>query len=75
MLTSTTIKKLNGIVEKYKGIVPAPVPDNWKTKGDGELWASVLGQIAVVGSAASGDAVKDALPDRNGWYISLLGNR
>ena len=72
MLTSTTIKKLNGIVEKYKGIVPAPVPDNWKTKGDGELWASVLGQIAVVGSAASGDAVKDALPDRNGWYISLL---
>lgn len=71
MLTSTVIKKLNAIVEKYKDVVPAPVPDNWKTKGDGELWSSVLGQIAVVGSAASGEAVKYALPDWDGWYASL----
>ena len=71
MLTSTTIKKLNAIVEKFKDSVAAPIPDNWKAKGDGELWASVLGQIAVVGSAASGDAVKEALPDRDTWYATL----
>lgn len=72
MLTSTTIKKLNAIVDQYKSVVPAPVPGNWETKEDGDLWASVIGQIAVVGSAASGDAVKDVLPDRNGWYVRLL---
>lgn len=72
MLTSKTIKELKTIVEKYKCDVPAPVPGNWKTKGDGELWVSVLVQIAVVGSAASGDAVKGALPDPNGLYLDLL---
>ncbi len=72
MLTTAVINKLNAIVEKYKGVVPAPKPDNWKAMGDGELWASVLGQIAVVGSAASGDAVKAELHDRDGWYASLL---
>jgi hypothetical protein len=72
MLTSTTIKKLKAIVDKYRDVVPAPVPGNWSTKGDSELWASVLVQIAVVGSAASGDAVKDALPDLNAWYEGLL---
>ena len=71
MLNSTVVKKLNTIVDRYKGVVPAPVSGNWKAKGDGELWASVLGQIAVVGSAASGEAVKHALSDRDGWYASL----
>lgn len=72
MLTSATIKKLITIVEKYKNDVPAPVSGNWKAKEDGDLWASVLGQIAVVGSAASGEAVKNALPDWNEWYARLL---
>lgn len=72
MLTSTIIDKLKAVVDKYKSVVPAPVPGNWKFKGDGDLWASVLGQIAVVGSAASGDAVRNALPDSNGWHVSLL---
>lgn len=71
MLTSTVTKKLNAIVEKYKLVVRAPALGNWKTKGEGELWASVLGQIAVVGSAASGEAVKEALPDMDGWYTRL----
>ena len=72
ILTATSVKRLRAIVGKYRGVVPAPSPGNWKSKGDGELWASVLGQIAVVGSAASGDAVKDALPDQNGWYAELV---
>ena len=70
-LTAISVKRLTSIVDKYKDVVPAPIPGNWKEKGDGELWASVLGQIAVVGSAASGDAVKNALPNRDDWYASL----
>jgi len=72
MLTSKTIKRLNAIVDMYKNIVPAPVLDNWKKKEDAELWTSVLRQIAVVGSAASGESVNASLRDKNDWYTSLL---
>lgn len=35
MLTPTIIDKLKAVVDKYKSVVPAPVPGNWKFKGDG----------------------------------------
>src|ERR1035437_1761392 len=70
-LTATTIKKLIAIVDKYRNVVPAPTSGNWKAKEDGELWVSVLCQIAVVGSAASGNAVKSALSNMDDWYAGL----
>jgi hypothetical protein len=72
MLTATTVKKLNAIVNKYKAIIPAPEAETWKIKSDGELWVSVLVQIAVVGKAASGHALKNTLHDSNDWYAALL---
>jgi hypothetical protein len=70
-LTSPTVKRLIAIVSKYKADVPAPILGNWMAKGNGELWGAVLGQIAVVGSSASGDAVRRAVHNWDDWYASL----
>jgi len=73
MLASKTIIELNAIVGKYKQIIPAPEAGVWEKKSDGELWLSVLVQIAVVGKEAPGKAVIDFLAnDVNGWYARLL---
>jgi hypothetical protein len=41
MLTTATIKRLTAVVNSFKSEVPAPIPDSWKSKGDGELWVLV----------------------------------
>ena len=72
MITTSSAKKLNSLVHRYKSQVPAPVEGNWQLRSDGELWASVLVQIAVVGSAASGQALKEVLSGKQAWYEHLL---
>ncbi|WP_434111305.1 hypothetical protein [Methylocaldum sp. GT1TLB] len=72
MIDSTAAKKLRALVERYRLDVPAPVTGNWKRKSDGDLWASVIVQIAVVGSAASGTALNEVLSDKQAWYESLV---
>jgi hypothetical protein len=73
MLSANVVKKLIVLVKKHGASVPAPIPDVWRTKSDGELWARVLGQIAVVGSAASGQALSRAIPNKDEWYKELVG--
>lgn len=72
MITTSSVNKLKALVRKYKSEVPAPVEGNWQQKSDGELWSSVLVQIAVVGSAVSGQALKDVLSGKQAWYEHLL---
>ena len=73
MITTSSVNKLQALVQKYKSEVPAPIEGNWKKKSDGELWASVLVQIAVVGSAASGQTLREVLSGKRAWHESLLG--
>lgn len=61
IITPCVAKKLKAIILQYKGEIPDPVLGFWKSKTEEELWAAVLGQIAVVGSAASGRALKSWL--------------
>lgn len=72
MITASSVKKLKTLVHKYKSEVPAPIEGNWQQKSDEELWAAVLVQIAVVGSAASGQALKEVLSGKEAWYERLL---
>ncbi|HYE34193.1 hypothetical protein [Methylocaldum sp.] len=73
MLSANVVKRLIALVKKHEASVSAPIPDVWRTKSDGELWARVLGQIAVVGSAASGQALSRAIPNKDEWYKKLVG--
>lgn len=73
MIRANTVKKLIYIVNRYKNEVKNPEKDNWKEKNDGELWAAVLGQIAVVGSANSGlNLSRDLEGHEQNWYIRLV---
>lgn len=72
MIRAAAVKKLIALVDRYKNEVESPIKDNWKTKDDGQLWAAVLGQIAVVGSAASGISLSRQLEGQEqSWYIGL----
>lgn len=72
MISVTAIKKPIFIVNKYKNEIKSPEKNNWKEKNDGELWAAVLGQIAVVGSANSGLKLGQVLEGQEQfWYINL----
>lgn len=72
MIRAAAVKKLIALVDRYKNEVESPVKDNWKTKDDGQLWAAVLGQIAVVGSAVSGISLSRQLEGQEqSWYIGL----
>ena len=71
LITSTVASKLISIVRKYKADVAVPQPGNWKSKGDGALWASVLVQIAVVGAASGGDTLAGVLEHEDEWYRQL----
>ena len=73
IITPKISKKLIAIISQYKGEISDPVSGFWKSKGDEDLWASVLGQIAVVGSAASGLELKNWLNSRVGWFQELAG--
>ena len=72
MITTKVARKLIALIEKYKLDVSAPAQGNWEGKSEGELWAHVLVQIAVVGRAASGKALNDVLTDKQDWYERLV---
>ncbi len=72
IITPTVSKRLTVIIAKYKGEIADPISGDWQSKSDGELWATVLGQIAVVGGAASGGALKVCLNGHEeGWFQDL----
>lgn len=71
-ITPSVAAKLKGFVELFRHEVSVPALDNWKFKSDAQLWAAVIGQIAVVGSAASGDSLARELePDLEPWFTEL----
>ncbi len=72
MLTTTSAGKLKATINRFKHEVPAPESDNWMAKSPGQLWTSVLVQIAVIGNANRGDALKDLVARKANWYESLL---
>lgn len=72
VITPAVAKKLLGVVERFRDQVHAPAQGTWEYMTDGGLWARVLGQIAVVGSAASGRALNEELgPDVDDWFVRL----
>ena len=72
IITPTVSKRLTAIISQYKDEIADPVSGYWQSKRDGELWATVLGQIAVVGSAASGEALKVWLNGQeDSWFQDL----
>lgn len=73
IITPVVAKKLVAIVKQYKEEIPSPASGSWESKSDGELWVATLGQIAVVGSAASGEALNVWLKGKEErWYIELV---
>jgi hypothetical protein len=72
IITPTVANRLVHVVERFRHEVQVPAADCWKKIGNGDLWASVLGQIAVVGSANSGLALKAELgSDLDSWWEYL----
>jgi hypothetical protein len=74
MISASVAKKIIRLIDKYKEDVPSPALGNWEGKSDGELWAHVLVQIAVVGSAASGRALNAILLNKEDWYERLVSS-
>lgn len=71
-LNQASIKRLQEAVVRFKDEVPEPIAQRWEHLTDADLWAAVLGQIAVVGAANSGDLLKNALAeDLDSWFQSL----
>jgi len=72
IITVTVARRLQKVVERFKHAVQAPISGNWEQMTDAELWGAVLGQIAVVGSANSGELLKTELADDlDSWYGEL----
>jgi hypothetical protein len=72
IITPIISQKLIKIVDQYKNEISDPINGHGKDRSDGELWASVLGQIAVVGSAAPRESLKDWLNGgEDGWFHDL----
>lgn len=72
IITSTIANRLRLATDRYKASVHVPAQGAWKAMGDGQLWAAVLGQIAVVGGAKSGDQLAAELGDGlEAWYVKL----
>ncbi len=70
-LTREVENRLVAILERHKAYIRPPTPNNWRNLTDGQLWVTVLAQIAVVGSASSGTALIQSTVDPEGWYIAL----
>lgn len=58
IITPNISRRLIAVISKYKEDIADPLWGGWQNKGDEDLWEAVLVQIAVVGSAASGVALK-----------------
>lgn len=72
IITPVVSRKLNAIISRYKDEVQNPASGSWQSKSDEELWGAVLGQIAVVGSAASGASLKVCISEQGGnWFENL----
>lgn len=72
-ISPASARKLIAYGQKFLPTVPAPRVGHWRSRTDGQLWAAVLGQVAVAGSAGGGDRLKGNLEDRaDEWYSSLL---
>lgn len=71
IITPTVARRLQKVVERFKHDVPPP-SGNWEQMTDAGLWGAVLVQIAVVGSANSGERLKRQLAhDLDSWYEKL----
>ncbi len=71
-MNQVSVRRLQNAVKKFRDVVPRPASHRWKRLSDSELWAAVLGQIAVVGSANSGDLLKKELSkDLQTWFDDL----
>ena len=73
VITTDVSNKLIAIISQYKGEISNPEPGNWQYKSDGELWATVLSQLAVVGGAASAGALKGWLNGQEESWFQKLG--
>jgi hypothetical protein len=72
VITPAVAKRLLEIVERFRDEVQVPAQGSWESMTAGALWAKVLGQIAVVGSAASGRALNEELgADVDAWFARL----
>lgn len=72
-ISSASARKLIAYGQKFLPTVPAPRLGRWRSCTDGQLWAAVLGQVAVAGGAGGGDRLRVNLEDRaDEWYLSLL---
>lgn len=74
-ISPASARKLIAYGQKFLPTVPAPRVGRWRSRTDGQLWAAVLGQVAVAGSAGGGDRLKAKLENRaDEWYSSLLAS-
>lgn len=72
IVTATSARRLQAAVNQFKKSVPVPAVGKWQKLSDAELWAAVLGQIAVVGGEKSGHLLKVEIADNlDDWYQSL----
>ncbi|MFZ5539383.1 MAG: hypothetical protein ACOY5V_06555 [Pseudomonadota bacterium] len=72
IITPSIAEKLALAVERFKQEVEVPPADAWKSMSDGLLWLRVLEQIAVVGKAASGRALREELgSEAELWWSHL----
>lgn len=74
-ISRASARKLIVYGRRFLPTVPAPRVGRWCHRTDGQLWAAVLGQIAVAGSAGGGDLLRENLEDRaDEWYSDLLAS-
>lgn len=73
VITEEIAQRLKNNVERFKHSVKEPISGNWKKMTEAQLWAAVLGQVAVVGGEKSGVQLKAELAtDLESWYEKLL---
>jgi len=61
LLSSQTVAELKRVLKAYASKASVPKPHAWKRLSNNEIWRHFIVQVAVVGSAASGERLGRAL--------------